>query len=55
LATAPRFRAQACKLGLEGAISKRSRSALCTRRPWDLGEVQVSQPRGVRCRRLDGS
>jgi bifunctional non-homologous end joining protein LigD len=33
----PGFRAQAYRLGLEGAISKQARSALCTRRPRHLG------------------
>src|SRR4051812_47264969 len=48
----PRFREQACKLGLECHLEPR-RSSLRSRRPRDLAEVEVLEPRGVRGRRLD--
>ena len=41
--------------GPGGRHLQAGRSTLCTRRPRDLGEVEVPQPRGVRCRRLDRS
>jgi bifunctional non-homologous end joining protein LigD len=47
----PQFHAEACKLGPEGVISKRADRAYASRRPGDLGEVEVPQPRGVCCRR----
>ena len=50
----PSFRAQAWKLGLEGAVSKQA-DTLCARRPRHLGQVEVPQPGGVRCGRLDPS
>ena len=49
----PSFRAQACKLGLEGAISKQAN------RPYDEATATSgssrSEPGGVRCGRLDRS
>jgi bifunctional non-homologous end joining protein LigD len=50
----PTFRAQACKLGLEGAISKQANRPYA-KRPRHLGQVEVPQPGGVRCGRLDRS
>ena len=38
LTNGPRFREHACKLGLEGVISKRIDRAIRSRRPWALGK-----------------
>jgi ATP dependent DNA ligase domain len=49
----PQFRAQACKLGLEGTISKRADRPYAPGDRGDLGQVEVPQPRRVRCSRLE--
>ena len=48
------FRAQACKLGLE-APSSSKRIGPTHQVTAGLGEIQMPQPRGVRCCRLDRS
>ena len=50
----PGFRAQACKLGLEGA-SQSAPTGRTPRATAESGEVQVPQPRGVRGCRMDRS
>jgi bifunctional non-homologous end joining protein LigD len=49
----PRFRAEACKLGLEGAISKRADQPYSPGDRAHLGQVEVPKPRRIRCCRLD--
>ena len=49
----PTFREHACRLALEGVVSKRIDRPYAPgdRRP--VGEVEMPQPRGIRRRRLD--
>jgi bifunctional non-homologous end joining protein LigD len=51
LVTAPAFASTPVWIGRR--YLQASRSTLCARRPRDLGEVQVPEPRGVRGRRLE--
>jgi bifunctional non-homologous end joining protein LigD len=53
LTDGPRFREHACKLGPRRRHLKADRSAIRSRRPWALGQIQMPKPRGVRGRWMD--